>query len=90
MTHRTDPDRRYIDAGIARLEAVANTPDRLEQLQHELIAAADRRRELVAAIAGARRARRALIGAAVASAAAGVTFMVLVAVAIDAARHLIR
>jgi hypothetical protein len=24
MTHRTDPDRRYIDAGIARLEAVAN------------------------------------------------------------------
>jgi hypothetical protein len=72
MTHRTDPDRRYIDAGIARLEAVANTPDphanRLEQLQHELIAAADRRRELVAAIAGARRARRALIGAAVASA----------------------
>lgn len=91
MTHRTDPDRRYIDAGIARLEAVANTPaNRLEQLQHELIAAADRRRELVAAIAGARRARRALIGAAVASAAAGVTFMVLVAVAIDAARHLIR
>lgn len=94
MTHRTDPDRRYIDAGIARLEAVANTPDphanRLEQLQHELIAAADRRREHVAAIAEARRARRALIGAAVASAAAGVTFMVLVAVAIDAARHLIQ
>ena len=77
------------------LVAVANTPDphanRLEQLQHELIAAADRRRELVAAIAEARRARRALIVAAVvASAAAGVTFMVLVAVAIDAARHLIQ
>lgn len=90
MAHRTDPDRRYIDAGIARLEAVANTPDphanRLEQLQHELIAAADRRRELVAAIAGARRARRALIVAA----AAGVTFMVLVAVAIATARHLIQ
>ena len=86
MAHRTDPDRRYIDAGIARLEAVANTPDphanRLEQLHHELIAAAARRREYVAAIAEARRARRTLVVAAVASAAAGLTFMVLVAVGI--------
>ena len=49
MAHRTDPDRRYIDAGIARLEAVA----------------------------------------AAASAAAGLTFMVLVAVGITIARHLL-
>ena len=93
MTHRTDPDRRYIDAGIARLEAVANTPDphanRLEQLQHELIAAAARRSEAVAAIAEARRARRTLVVAAAASAAAGLTFMVLVAVGITIARHLL-
>ena len=85
MAHRTDPDRRYIDAGIARLEAVANTTaphaNRLEQLQHELIAAAARRSEAVAAIAEARRARRTLVVAAAASAAAGLTFMVLVAVA---------
>lgn len=93
MAHRTDPDRRYIDAGIARLEAVANTTaphaNRLEQLQHELIAAAARRSELVAAIAEARRARRTLVVAAAASAAAGLTFMVLVAVGITIARHLL-
>lgn len=93
MAHRTDPDRRYIDAGIARLEAVANTTaphaNRLEQLQHELIAAAARRSEAVAAIAEARRARRTLVVAAVASAAAGLTFMVLVAVGITIARHLL-
>ena len=57
-------------------------------LEHAVRAGGDT--DTVAAIAGARRARRALIGAAVASAAAGVTFMVLVAVAIDAARHLIQ
>ena len=89
MAHRTDPDRRYIDAGIARLEAVANTTaphaNRLEQLQHELIAAAARRSEAVAAIAEARRARRTLVVAA----AAGLTFMVLVAVGITIARHLL-
>lgn len=85
MAHRTDPDRRYIDAGIARLEAVL----RLEQLQHELIAAAARRSEAVAAIAEARRARRTLVVAAAASAAAGLTFMVLVAVGITIARHLL-
>ena len=93
MSHRTDPDRRYIDAGIARLEAVANTTaphaNRLEQLQHELIAAAARRSEAVAAIAEARRARRTLVVAAAASAAAGLTFMVLVAVGITIARHLL-
>ncbi len=93
MAHRTDPDRRYIDAGIARLEAVANTTaphaNRLEQLQHELIAAAARRSEAVAAIAEARRARRTLAVAAAASAAAGLTFMVLVAVGITIARHLL-
>ena len=94
MAHRTDPDRRYIDAGIARLEAVANTTaphaNRLEQLQHELIAAAARRSEAVAAIAEARRARRTLVVvAAAASAAAGLTFMVLVAVGITIARHLL-
>lgn len=93
MAHRTDPDRRYIDAGIARLEAVANTPDphanRLEQLHHELIAAADRRREAVAAIAEARRARRTVLVVVTASAAAGLTFMVLVAVGITIARHLL-
>lgn len=93
MAHRTDPDRRYIDAGIARLEAVANTTaphaNRLEQLQHELIAAAARRSEAVAAIAEARRARRTLLVAAAASAAAGLTFMVLVAVGITIARHLL-
>lgn len=93
MAHRTDPDRRYIDAGIARLEAVANTTaphaNRLEQLQYELIAAAARRSEAVAAIAEARRARRTLVVAAVASAAAGLTFMVLVAVGITIARHLL-
>ena len=50
---------------------------------------ADRRRELVAAIAEARRARRTLVVAAVASAAAGLTFMVLVAVGITIARHLL-
>lgn len=93
MAHRTDPDRRYIDAGIARLEAVANTTaphaNRLEQLQHELIAAAARRSEAVAAIAEARRARQTLVVAAAASAAAGLTFMVLVAVGITIARHLL-
>ena len=93
MAHRTDPDRRYIDAGIARLEAVANTTaphaNRLEQLQHELIAAAARRSEAVAAIAEARRARRTLVVVAAASAAAGLTFMVLVAVGITSARHLL-
>jgi len=93
MAHRTDPDRRYIVAGIARLEAVANTTaphaNRLEQLQHELIAAAARRSEAVAAIAEARRARRTLVVAAAASAAAGLTFMVLVAVGITIARHLL-
>lgn len=93
MTTRTHPDRRYIDAGIARLEAVANTTaphaNRLEQLQHELIAAAARRSEAVAAIAEARRARRTLVVAAAASAAAGLTFMVLVAVGITIARHLL-
>lgn len=92
MAHRTDPDRRYIDAGIARLEAVANTTaphPHLEQLQHELIAAAARRSEAVAAIAEARRARRTLVVAAAASAAAGLTFMVLVAVGITIARHLL-
>ena len=93
MARRTDPDRRYIDAGIARLEAVANTTaphaNRLEQLQHELIAAAARRSEAVAAIAEARRARRTLVVAAAASAAAGLTFMVLVAVGITIARHLL-
>lgn len=93
MAHRTDPDRRYIDAGIARLEAVANTTaphaNRLEQLQHELIAAAARRSEAVAAIAEARRARRTLVVAAAASAAAGLTFMVLAAVGITIARHLL-
>lgn len=93
MAHRTDPDRRYIDAGIARLEAVANTTaphaNRLEQLQHELIAAAARRSEAVAAIAEARRARRTLVVVAAASAAAGLTFMVLVAVGITIARHLL-
>ena len=93
MAHRTDPDRRYIDAGIARLEAVANTTaphaNRLEQLQHELIAAAARRSEAVAAIAEARRARRTLLVDAAASAAAWLTFMVLVAVGITIARHLL-
>ena len=93
MAHRTDPDRRYIDAGIARLEAVANTTaphaNRLEQLQHELVAAAARRGEAVAAIAEARRARRTLVVAAAASAAAWLTFMVLVAVGITIARHLL-
>ena len=82
-----------VDAGIARLEAVANTTaphaNRLEQLQHELIAAAARRSEAVAAIAEARRARRTLVVAAAASAAAGLTFMVLVAVGITIARHLL-
>lgn len=93
MTNRTDPDPSDIADGIRRLEAVANTTaphaNRLEQLQHELIAAAARRSEAVAAIAEARRARRTLVVAAAASAAAGLTFMVLVAVGITIARHLL-
>ena len=90
MTHRIDPDPRYIAAGLARLEAMANaTPGPhncpcdtrpvtgpLADLEGELVAAAARRH----AAQTSARARRRIIAWAACSAVLGSLAIVAIVV----------
>lgn len=88
MTHRIDPDPRYIAGGIARLEHHANTAD--DPLADELHAQwtrtenarLDALRAVRRAEAEALRAHRANLAAGVAAAAALVALVALVALII--------
>ncbi len=88
MTHQIDPDPSDIADGIRRLEELANA-DPLGRLHLEIVAAAARRREYVAAMAEARRARRVVIAYSVATCVAGVAIIALLAAGIPAALELL-
>ena len=88
MTHRIDPDPRYIAAGIARLELAANGADRpvncrntIEpNYEREVIAAAARRALATIEAADAARARRRVVAWAIASAVLGTVAIVAIVV----------